>query len=109
MKHISAIFALIVLPACQLPAPAPIPHDAADAEPGPPPMPPMPVVRACEGTLKHLAALGCTPWHPSSGSWVDVCKLNRQNGGFQLKPLDEATTIDEANRAGAHCIGDGGT
>lgn len=98
-----------------LPPPVPPTPDGSDASPGPTPLPdanpPNPPVLdaapgpsdACRRSYDHLVLIHCTPRPPTVGTWVDVCRNDRQHGAFRLDGIDRATTADEARRAGVNC------
>jgi hypothetical protein len=93
------VFVAVACQPIQPPAP-PVPPDA-DASP------PDPFIDArpdeCALSLKHLAAIGCEPRKPVTGTWLEVCRHDRQNGVFELSCMNRASTVDAAQKCGVVC------
>lgn len=102
------IIAAVLLVACT-PQPVYPPVDADATAPPPPlidaaPAPtPNPGDDACGHAYAHLFAVGCTPVPPKSGTWVDVCRTDRQNGLFPLKCINSVTSVAQALKCGVAC------
>jgi hypothetical protein len=118
MGRLLVLASALALAMCN-PIPSPVPPspiDASDASPGPTPVPdPIPTPPAvldaapgpsdaCRRSYDHLVGIGCKPKPPTSGTWVDVCRSDRQHGAFRLDGIERAATPADARRAGVSCI-----
>lgn len=102
------VVAVIALACTPLPSPSPVRPDAADAAPVSSDAAPVLTDRAvpldaCEWSHQHLIGIGCTPKDPATGTWVDVCRSDRQHGAFQLRGINAAMSVAEAHQAGVNC------
>lgn len=100
--------AVLYLACTPIPSPAPVRPDAADAAPPVGDAAPIdgdasPRLDACDWAYRHLVGIGCTPKGPTIGTWVEVCRNDRQHGAFQLRGINNAMSVAEARQAGVDC------
>lgn len=96
------LLAALLLAACT-PQPVVPQPDAADAMSPPPPPPNSD--DACGHAYAHLFGAGCTPVGPKTGTWVDACRVDRQNGLFPLGCINTVVSRQDAEeRCKVHCL-----
>jgi len=70
---------------------------------GPGPKPPG--TDPCDAAYLHLDQVGCEPKKPASSSWVEVCRVSRLSGLFDLRCMNAADNVPAVEKCGVTCVG----